>query len=142
MEESDHRAKAARMTDLLLGQTLQFDADPFLEGPGAAHPSSRGMRVLAGRTCMDRGAPETLRNTAQAAPDQSKALLTRWHGVDRLSHVITPRFAPTSTPVIAQRAARAEHLWQALFPTIMLGDDRAIRAIRTTWVGGRPRLGR
>jgi guanine deaminase len=39
-----------------------------------------------------------------------------------------------STPVIAQRAARAESLWEAVFPTIMMGDDRAISA---TWVAGR-----
>ena len=38
-----------------------------------------------------------------------------------------------STPTIAQRAARAEDLWEALFPTIMMGDDRAVRA---TWVAG------
>ena len=59
---------------------------------------ARGVRVLAGKTCMDRNAPDSLRDTAQTAYDQSKALLTRWHGVDRLSYVITPRFAPTSTP--------------------------------------------
>jgi guanine deaminase len=40
-----------------------------------------------------------------------------------------------STPAIAQASARAEDIWQALFPTIMLGDDRAIRA---TWIGGKP----
>lgn len=59
---------------------------------------TRGMRLLAGKTCMDRNAPETLRDTAQSAYDQSKALMERWHGQDRLSYVITPRFAPTSTP--------------------------------------------
>ena len=40
----------------------------------------------------------------------------------------------TSTPGIAQRADRAEDIWEALFPTLMMGDDRAIRAV---WVGGR-----
>ncbi|MEM9269065.1 MAG: amidohydrolase family protein, partial [Pseudomonadota bacterium] len=35
----------------------------------------------------------------------------------------------SSTPVIAQRAVRAQDIWQALFPTIMLGDDRAISAV-------------
>ena len=35
-----------------------------------------------------------------------------------------------STPVIAQRAARADTIWEALFPTIMMGDDRAIREVR------------
>ncbi len=34
-----------------------------------------------------------------------------------------------STPVIAQRTAQAESLWEAIFPTIMLGDDRAIEAV-------------
>ncbi|MBL4810783.1 MAG: amidohydrolase family protein, partial [Rhodobacteraceae bacterium] len=38
-----------------------------------------------------------------------------------------------STPAIAQRAARAGDIWEALFPTIMMGDDRAVRAV---WVGG------
>ena len=58
----------------------------------------RGLRVLGGKTCMDRNAPDDLRDTAQSAYDDSKALSARWHGQDRLSYVITPRFAPTSTP--------------------------------------------
>ena len=58
---------------------------------------SRGMRALAGKTCMDRNAPDNLRDTAQSAYDDSKRLLGKWHGVDRLSYVITPRFSPTST---------------------------------------------
>lgn len=59
---------------------------------------ARGMRVLAGKTCMDRNAPDTLRDSARSAYDDSQALIARWHGVDRLSYVVTPRFAPTSTP--------------------------------------------
>jgi cytosine/adenosine deaminase-related metal-dependent hydrolase len=39
-----------------------------------------------------------------------------------------------STPAIAQAHARAEDIWQALFHTIMMGDDRAIAA---TYVAGR-----
>lgn len=35
----------------------------------------------------------------------------------------------SSTPVISQRVAEAESLWEAVFPTIMLGDDRAIEAV-------------
>lgn len=60
---------------------------------------TRGMRVFAGKTCMDRDtAPEGLRDTAQSAYDDSLALLNRWHGRGRASYVITPRFSPTSTP--------------------------------------------
>jgi len=59
---------------------------------------ARGQRVVAGKTCMDRNAPDGLLDTAQSSYDDSKALLDRWHGVDRLSYAITPRFSPTSTP--------------------------------------------
>lgn len=67
--------------------------DAFFEAAQA-----RGQRVIAGKTCMDRNAPEGLRDTPQSAYDDSKALIARWHGVDRISYAITPRFSPTSTP--------------------------------------------
>ncbi len=40
-----------------------------------------------------------------------------------------------STPAIAQRSARARDIWEAIFPTIMMGDDRAVKAVL---VGGKP----
>src|SRR5690606_19269701 len=62
-----------------------------------AEARTRGLRAWAGKTCMDRDtAPQGLRDTAQSAYDDSRRLLERWHGVDRLSYVITPRFAPTA----------------------------------------------
>lgn len=71
----------------------------------------RGQRVVAGKTCMDRNAPEGLRDTAQSGYDQSKALLEKWHGTGRISYAITPRFSPTSTPdqLEAMGALWAEH---------------------------------
>ena len=69
----------------------------------------RGMRVFAGKTCMDRNAPDGLRDTVQSAYDDSKRLLQKWHGVDRLSYVITPRFSPTSTP---EQLAAMGQLWK------------------------------
>jgi guanine deaminase len=77
-----------------------------------AAAQARGMRALAGKTCMDRDtAPAFLRDTAQSAHDDSRSLLARWHGVDRLSYIITPRFSPTSTPaqLEALGALWAEH---------------------------------
>lgn len=71
----------------------------------------RGQRVVAGKTCMDRNAPDGLMDTAQTAYDQSKQLLSTWHNVDRLSYAITPRFSPTSTQkqLEAMGALWAEH---------------------------------
>ncbi|MEM9431914.1 MAG: guanine deaminase, partial [Pseudomonadota bacterium] len=34
-----------------------------------------------------------------------------------------------STPAIATRSARAEDIWDAIFPTIMMGDDRAVASV-------------
>ena len=76
-----------------------------------AAAARRGQRVWAGKTCMDRNAPEGLRDTAASAYDDSKRLLTKWHGAGRASYVITPRFSPTSTPeqLSAMGALWAEH---------------------------------
>jgi guanine deaminase len=59
---------------------------------------ARGMRTVAGKTCMDRNAMDGLHDTAQSAYDDSKALLETWHNCGRASYAITPRFSPTSTP--------------------------------------------
>jgi guanine deaminase len=59
--------------------------------------AQRGMAMIAGKTCMDRNAPDDLRDTAQSAYDDSKALLDKWHGKGRATYAITPRFSPTST---------------------------------------------
>jgi guanine deaminase len=40
-----------------------------------------------------------------------------------------------ATPLLAQRVRHADDLDDALFALIVLGDDRAVRA---TWVAGRP----
>ncbi len=56
-----------------------------------------GMRALAGKVCMDRNAPPDLLDTAAASYDESKRLLEKWHGRNRLSYVISPRFALTSS---------------------------------------------
>jgi len=57
----------------------------------------RGARMIAGKTMMDRDAPEKLRDTAQRGYDESKALIERWRGRGRLDYAVTPRFAVTST---------------------------------------------
>jgi guanine deaminase len=69
------------------------------------------MRLIAGKVMMDRNAPESVLDTAQTSYDQSKQLIERWHGVDRLQYAVTPRFAPTSTDEQLQAAGRllAEH---------------------------------
>ncbi|WP_375691837.1 guanine deaminase [Pseudooceanicola sp. LIPI14-2-Ac024] len=76
-----------------------------------AEADRRGQRVAGGKTCMDRNAPEGLRDTAQSAYDDSKALIAKWHGRGRITYAVTPRFTPTSTEdqLAALGALWAEH---------------------------------
>lgn len=107
---------------------------------GTIHPTSvdaiftaaqaHGMRAYAGKTCMDRNAPDTLRDTAQSAYDDSAALLAKWHGVDRLSYVITPRFSPTSSP---DQLAALGALW-AQHPDCLMQTHLSEQVDEIAWV--------
>ena len=87
----------------------------------SSHPTSvdayfteaarRNMCMIGGKVMMDRNAAPGVHDTAQSGYDDSKALLTRWHGRGRAHYAISPRFAITSTPgqlAVAQALAR-EH---------------------------------
>jgi guanine deaminase len=91
---------------------------------------SRGMRVFAGKTCMDRNAPAGLCDTPQSAYDDSKRLLEAWHGVDRLSYVITPRFSPTSTP---EQLAVLGALWRE-YPDCLMQTHLSEQHDEIAWV--------
>lgn len=88
----------------------------------AAH--SRNMRMIAGRVMMDRHAPDELRDTAQASYDESKALIGRWHGKDRLSYGVTPRFAPTSSDEQMRLAGQLFREHDGLFLQSHLAENR------------------
>ncbi|MCX7889234.1 MAG: guanine deaminase [Rhodobacteraceae bacterium] len=95
-----------------------------------AAAQARGLRAYAGKTCMDRNAPEGLRDTAQSAHDDSRRLLEKWHGVDRLSYVITPRFSPTSTP---EQLAMLGQLWRE-YPDCLMQTHLSEQVDEIAWV--------
>lgn len=79
--------------------------------------TEKNMRVIAGKVLMDRFAPTALLDqSVQAGYDQSLALVNKWHGSGRLSYAITPRFAPTSTPLQLETAGA---LWKRCPGTYM-----------------------
>ncbi|MGB7241892.1 MAG: guanine deaminase [Sulfitobacter sp.] len=99
--------------------------DAFFEAATA-----RRLRVVAGKTCMDRNAPDGLRDTAQSAYDDSKGLIKAWHGKDRLSYAITPRFTPTSTP---EQMAALGALW-AEYPECLMQTHLSEQTDEIAWV--------
>ncbi|WP_296420965.1 guanine deaminase [Pseudooctadecabacter sp.] len=92
--------------------------------------AARGMAVVAGKTCMDRNAPDGLRDTAQSAYDDSKSLLETYHGKARATYAITPRFSPTSTPdqLAAMGALWAEH------PDVLMQTHLSEQTDEIAWV--------
>lgn len=90
----------------------------------------RRLRMVAGKVMMDRNCPAFLRDTAQTAYDESKCLIDRWHGVDRLGYAITPRFAATSSPEQMQVAGALarEH------PTLPVHSHLAETEAEVAWV--------
>lgn len=94
----------------------------------------RNMRVVAGKTCMDRPetTPDTLRDTAQSAHDDSAALIARWHGRGRATYAISPRFSPTSTPEQLQALGA---LW-AENPTCLMQTHLSEQVDEVAWVKG------
>jgi len=90
----------------------------------------RDQRIVAGKTCMDRNAPDGLRDTVKSAYDDSKALLEKWHGRGRASYAITPRFSPTSTPdqLSALGALWGEH------PEVLMQTHLSEQVDEVAWV--------
>ncbi|ROU00189.1 guanine deaminase [Histidinibacterium lentulum] len=100
-------------------------ADIFFEAAAA-----RGMRVVAGRTCMDRNAPGDLRDDPRSAHDESHTLITKWHGRGRATYAITPRFSPTSSP---EQLEALGALWAAN-PTCLMQTHLSEQTDEVAWV--------
>ncbi len=90
----------------------------------------RGQSIVTGKTCMDRNAPDNLRDSAQSAYDDSKALIDRWHGTGRAQYAITPRFSPTST---ADQLSALGALW-AENPTCLMQTHLSEQPDEIEWV--------
>ena len=132
-------AYAASVADVFLNELLRNGTTTALVF-GTVHPQSvdaffaaaqqRGLRMIAGKVMMDRNAPDALCDTAEQSYLDSKALIERWHGVDRLQYAVTPRFAPTSTQ---QQLQKAGQLLQE-YPGVYLHTHLSENTNEVAWV--------
>lgn len=128
-------AVAARYLDLVLAHGTTTVASFCTVHPHSADAlfaaaEARGMRISAGKTCMDRNAPDGLRDTAQSAHDDSLALIRRWHGRGRAVYAISPRFTPTSTP---EQLEAMGALWAA-HPDCLMQTHLSEQVDEVAWV--------
>ncbi|MGA8260386.1 MAG: guanine deaminase [Arenicellales bacterium] len=121
----DELLRNGTTTALVFATVHPQSVDAIFEGARA-----RGMRLIAGKVLMDRNCPEDLRDTAESGYRDSKALIEKWHGVERLSYAITPRFAVTSSDeqLIAAGRLAAEH------PGVFVQTHLAENVDEVAWV--------
>ncbi|GAB4139040.1 MAG: guanine deaminase [Cyanobacteria bacterium J069] len=97
----DELLKNGTTTAVVLAAVFPQSVEAFFE-----EAQQRNLRMVAGKVMMDRHAPDYLTDTAETAYTDSRALIERWHGCDRLLYAITPRFAITSTPAQLRAAGK------------------------------------
>ncbi len=71
-----------------------------------AAADAKNMRLIAGKVLMDRNCPADLSDTAESGYQESRRLIERWHGQNRLGYAITPRFALTSSEAQLEAAGK------------------------------------
>ena len=110
--DADH---AHAVADFFIDELLRNGTTTALVFP-TVHPHSvdaifaaadkRGMRMLSGKVLMDQNCPETLRDDPGSAYRDSRQLIEKWHGKNRLGYAITPRFAITSSEAQLRAAGK------------------------------------
>jgi guanine deaminase len=92
----------------------------------------RNLRMLAGKVLMDRNCPANLRDeSAQSGHEATVELIERWHGKARLSYVLTPRFAPTSSEAQLESCATLA----TRYPDLPIQTHVAESLPEVEWVG-------
>jgi len=102
----DELLRNGTTTALVFGTVHRQSVEAFFEAAVA-----RNLRMVAGKSLMDRHCPDYLRDTPESGYRESSELLERWSSTQRLGYAITPRFAATSSPeqlTLAGKLAR-EH---------------------------------
>ncbi|MBL0372077.1 guanine deaminase [Rhizobium sp. KVB221] len=129
--DADHSARiAVKFFDELIrhGTTTavaycsvhKVSADMFF-----AEAQRRNMLMLGGKVMMDRNAPEALRDTPQSGYDDTKQVISDWHGKGRNHVVITPRFAITSSPEQMEMAGALAQEFPHLHVQTHLSENHA-----------------
>ncbi len=121
----DELLRNGTTTALVLGTVHPESVDAFF-----AAAQARSLRMAAGKVLMDRNCPEYLRDTPESGYAESRALIEKWHGHDRLMYAITPRFAPSSTEAQLERAGDLA----AEFPDVFVHTHLAENRKEVAWV--------
>jgi len=107
-------------TALVFATVHAHSADAIFEAA-----AEKGMRLIAGKVLMDSNCPPELRDDPESAYNDSKMLIERWHGKDRLGYAITPRFALTSSEAQLEAAGRLADEYPDVWVHTHLAENHA-----------------
>lgn len=116
---------AGTTTALVFATSHRASAEALFAAAAARH-----LRLITGKVLSDRNVPATLQDSLAQAGVDTRELIAKWHGHDRLGYAITPRFAPTSTG--AQLAMAGELL--AAHPGVLLHTHLSENRKEIAWV--------
>lgn len=112
-------------TAMVFGTVHSASVDAFFE-----IAQSKKLRMICGKVMMDRNAPTALLDNPDSSYQQSKTLISKWHGLDRLQYAVTPRFAPSCSAAQLDMAARL----LKEFPDVYLQTHLAENPAEIAWV--------
>jgi len=115
----DELLRNGTTTAQVLGTVHRQSVDALFQAAAA-----RGLRMIAGKTLMDRNCPEQLRDSPERGERDMRELIEAWHGRDRLHYAITPRFAATSSVAQLQGAGRLAREYPDVFIHSHLAENR------------------
>jgi guanine deaminase len=121
----DELLRNGTTTAQVLGTVHKQSVDVFFQAAAA-----RRLRMIAGKTLMDRHCPDGLCDSAADGERDMRELIETWHGRERLHYAITPRFAATSSVAQLQGAGRLA----AEFPDVYIHSHLAETHDEVNWV--------
>lgn len=89
-----------------------------------------GMRLILGKVMMDRNVPEPLQDSPESSYRDSRGLIERWHGRERLLYAVSPRFAISSS---SEQLCGAARLLEQ-FPSVYLHTHLSENLEEVAWV--------
>lgn len=84
----------------------------------------RRFRAVIGKAMMDRNAPSELLETPEQSYEESRSLIVKWHKRGLLRYAVTPRFAPTSTPALLERAGQLKSEFPDVYVHTHISENR------------------
>jgi guanine deaminase len=121
----DELVRNGTTTAMVFCTVHRASVDAFFQSAAA-----RRMRMVAGKILMDRNSPEYLRDSVSSGEQDSRELLEKWHGHERLSYAITPRSAITSSEAQLQSAGQLAKA----FPDALIQTHVAENLEEIAWV--------